>query len=144
MAVLPSTRPAGSRSGNVLCRSTSSTTMGSRMVSAYIARPLTHEEIAFASTPCAAPAASTEDELSNSTAKRRNVHVDPTVRDWFIDMSHQWRTDRRWDMQRCLCEVRRLCPAMLTESTGALLTGGNRACHQQHRSAGRLCSHPQT
>ena len=59
---------AGSGSGNVLSRKTSSTTMGSRLVSAYggqaggeqqktIARRLTHEEITHTSTPCAAPAA---------------------------------------------------------------------------------------
>ena len=52
--------------GTVLFRSTSSTTMSSRMVSAYSGRaggnpgdtidprPLTHEEIAHVSTPCAA------------------------------------------------------------------------------------------
>ena len=49
-----------------------------------IARPLTHEEIAHTSTPCAAPtapaapaAALVENEPSGSGTKRRKLHVDP-------------------------------------------------------------------
>ena len=83
-----------------------------------INRPLTHEEIAHVNTPRATEAAPVstaaalvEDEPS-STAKRRKVHVDPIARDWFLDMLDQWRRERRWDMQRCLCEVQRLCPGM--------------------------------
>ena len=72
--------------------------------------PLTHEEPAHIKTPCAAPAA--EDEPSGSASKRRKVHVDPIARDWFLDMLDQWKTERRWDMRRCLCEVQRLCPGM--------------------------------
>ena len=61
-----------------------------------IDRPLTHEELAIIKTPCAAPAAA----------------PDPIARDWFLDMLDQWRTERRWDMRRCLCEVQRLCPGV--------------------------------
>ena len=84
-----------------------------------INRPLTHEEIAHVKTPRAteaAPASTAaalvEDEPSSSTAKRRKIQVDPIARDWFLDMLDQWRRERRWDMQRCLCEVQRLCPGM--------------------------------
>ena len=84
-----------------------------------IARLLTHEEIAYTSTPCAAltapatqSAALVEDEPRSSTAKRREVHVDPTVRNWFLDLSHQWKTERQWDTQRCLCEVKWLRPGI--------------------------------
>ena len=52
------------------------------------ARPLTHEEVAFTSTPCAAlaalatPAAAlVEDEPSGSSSKRHKIHADPIVRD---------------------------------------------------------------
>ena len=38
--------------------------------------------------------------------------VDPTVRDWFLDVMDQWRTERRWIMQQCLCEARRQCSWM--------------------------------
>ena len=62
-----------------------------------IARPLTHEENAPG-------AALVEDEPSGSGTKRRKIHVDPIVRDWFLDMMDQWRTQRRWSMQRCLAE----------------------------------------
>ena len=58
-------------------------------------------------------AARVEDEPSGSTAKRRKKStLTPIYRDWFIDMSHQWRTERRWSMQQCLCQVWRLCPGM--------------------------------
>ena len=65
--------------------------------------PLTHEEIAHVKTPRATPAAPpstgalVEDEPSSSTAKRRKA---PIVRDWFLDMLDQWKTQRRWGMQR--------------------------------------------
>ena len=59
-----------------------------------IDRPLTHEEPAYISTPCAATAL-VEDEPSGSASKRRKVHVDPIVRDWFLDMLDQWKTQRR-------------------------------------------------
>ena len=79
-----------------------------------IDRPLTHEELAHIKTPCAAPSAAVvEDEPSGSGSKRRKVHVDPIARDWFLDMLDQWKTERRWDMRRCLCEVQRLCPGSL-------------------------------
>ena len=78
-----------------------------------IDRPITHEELAHIKTPCAAlSAAVVEDEPSGSGSKRRKVHVDPIARDWFLDMLDQWKTERRWDMRRCLCEVQRLCPGM--------------------------------
>ena len=78
-----------------------------------IDRPLTHEELTHIKTPCAAfSAAVVEDEPSGSGSKRRKVHVDPIARDWFLDMLDQWKTERRWDMRRCLCEVQRLCPGM--------------------------------
>ena len=84
-----------------------------------IDRPLTHEELAHVKTPRAATAASAtpaaalvEDEPSCSGSKRHKVHVDPIARDWFLDMLDQWRRERRWDMQRCLCEVQRLCPEL--------------------------------
>ena len=94
--------PAGSSAGNVLCRSTSSTIMSSPMVSAWwragetIAQPFTDEEIVYTSTPCATPAAAlVEDEPRGSTATR-----------------DQWKTERRWGMQRCLCDVWWLCPGL--------------------------------
>ena len=84
-----------------------------------IDRPLTHEELAHTKTPRAATAAPAtraaalvEDEPSGSGSKRRKVQVDPIARDWFLDMLGQWRRERRSDMQRCLCEVQRLCPGM--------------------------------
>ena len=79
-----------------------------------IDRPLTHEELAQIKTPCAAaaPVEDDQDEPSSSTSKRRKVLVDPIARDWFLDMVDQWKTERRWDMRRCLCEVQRLCPGM--------------------------------
>ena len=80
-----------------------------------IDRPLTHEELASIETPRAAAAAPVEDAPSCSTAKRRKIHVDPIARDWFLDMQEQWQTERRWDMQRCLCEVQCLCPGMFDE-----------------------------
>ena len=43
---------------------------------------------------------------------RPPAHVDPIVRDWFLDVMDRWRTVRRWGMQQCLAEVRRLCPRM--------------------------------
>ena len=76
-----------------------------------IDRPLTREELAHIKTPCAA-AAPVEDEPSGSASKRRKIHVDSIARDWFLDMVDQWKTERRWDMRRCLCEVQRLCPGM--------------------------------
>ena len=35
--------------------------------------------------------------------------MNPIARDWFLDMLDQWKTERHWDMRRCLCEVQRLC-----------------------------------
>ena len=58
------------------------------------------------------PAAPVEDEPSGSASKRRKIHVDPIARDWFLDMLDRWKTERLWDMRRCLCEVQRLCPGM--------------------------------
>ena len=113
-----------------------------------IARPLSHEEIAHVSTPAAPAAPATalvEDEPTGSGTKRRKIHVDPIVRDWFLDMMNQWRTERRWSMHHCLAEVRRLCPGCC--STGSIrtpCTAGNAAHQQQHRLARELCSHPQT
>ena len=78
-----------------------------------IDRPLTHEELAIIKTPCAAPAAAPgEDGPSSSASKRRKIHVDPIARDWFLDILDQWKTERRWDMPLCLCEVQRLCPGV--------------------------------
>ena len=74
-----------------------------------IDRPLTHEELAHVKTPAAAPV---EDGPSCSASKRRKIHVDPIAREWFLDMLDQWKTERHWDMRRCLCEVQRLCPGM--------------------------------
>ena len=34
------------------------------------------------------------------------------VRAWYLDMLDQWRTERRWGMQRCLGAVQRYCPGM--------------------------------
>ena len=62
--------------------------------------------------PATPAAALVEDKPSGSGTKRRKVQVDPFVRDWFLDMSHQWKTQRRWGMQQCLCEVQRLYSGM--------------------------------
>ena len=45
--------------------------------------------------------------VGRSAAKSRS---DPIARDWFLDLLDQWKRERRWDMQRCLCEVQRLWP----------------------------------
>ena len=71
-------------------------------------RPTAHT--GHPSHPATPAAALVEDEPSGSTAKHRKIHVDPFVRDWFLDVLDQWRTERRWSLQRCLCEVYRLCP----------------------------------
>ena len=78
------------------------------------------------STPCAPPpptpaAALVEDEPSSSTAKRGKIHVDPFVRDWFLDMSCHWRT-------RSACVRSGACaPGCSTGSTRTLPTAGNGA-----------------
>ena len=78
-----------------------------------IDRPLTHEKLAHIKTPCAAPAAApVEDEPCGSASKRRKVHVDSIARDWFLDMLDQWKTERRWDMRRCLREVPAAVPGV--------------------------------
>ena len=99
-----------------------------------IDRLLTHEELAHIKTPCAA-AAPVEDEPSGSASKRRKVHVDPIARDWFLDMLDQWKTERRWDMRRCLCEVQRLCPGVFR----TLPTAGSGARHEQRHLAEEAC-----
>ena len=108
---------------------------GWRRLRDAIVRPPTREELACTSTPSAAPtAAPIEDEPSGSTAKRRKVHVDPTVRDWFFDMSHQWKTERWWDVQSRVVRRDRCEHSFYSWKRS----------HQQHLSAGRLCCHPQT
>ena len=67
--------------------------------------PLTHKKIAHTSTPCAAPAAP-------STSAAALVE-DPIVRDWFLDMLDQRKTER--GIPRCLGEVQRLCPGLFDE-----------------------------
>ena len=77
-----------------------------------IARPLTLEEIAYTSTPDrpwapqplhslkTSPAAAQQNAAKSTFTHRARLvprHVPPV------------RTQRRWDMQLCLCEVRRLC-----------------------------------
>ena len=81
-----------------------------------IDQPLAHEETAHVKTPRAASAAPStpaaalvEDE---PTAKRRKVQVDPIVRDWFLDMLDQWKTERQQGIPRHLGEVQRLCPGL--------------------------------
>ena len=68
---------------------------------AAIARPLTHEEIAHTSTPCAPPptpdAALVEDEPSSSGTKRGKALGDPSC---------------TGGIPQCLGEVQRLCPGM--------------------------------
>ena len=114
----PPDAPVGSSTGNELCRSTSFTTVSSRMVSAYSGLVATRRPSLDRSHTKRSPtvrrgaAALVEDEPSGSGTKRRKIHVDPIVRDWFFDMSHQWETQRRWDKQYCLAEVQRLCPGM--------------------------------
>ena len=46
-----------------------------------------------------------EDEPSGSGTKRRKIHVDPIVRDWFLDVTDQWRRERRWGMALCVKEL---------------------------------------
>ena len=102
--------PAGSSCGNVLCMSTSSTTMSFRMVSACSGQAGGNRE-----TPSSdrSPARrSPSSPPCRSGTKRRKIQVDPIVRDWFLDISYQWKTQRRWGMSQCLCEVQRLCPRM--------------------------------
>ena len=63
-----------------------------------IDRPLTHEE-PHIETPRAAVAL-VEDEPCGSVSKRRKIHVYAIVRDWFLDMLNQWRTERLGEVQR--------------------------------------------
>ena len=62
-----------------------------------IVRPLTADVIGSVSTlsaaVCVAFAPSTSD------AKRRKVHVNAVMRDWFLDVYDAWKGERRWDMQ---------------------------------------------
>ena len=123
----PPDAPAGSSCGNVFSRSTSSTTVRSRMVSAYNGltggaqevpspaaqsrgdRPYQRSSPAAPATPAAALV---EDEPSSSTAKRRKVHVDPIVRDWFLRRDGPVEGTTAMDHAAVLCEVRCLCPRM--------------------------------
>ena len=77
-----------------------------------IARPLTHEGKAYVRTPAepTAPAAASRRRAQRQWYEAPQSPRRPVVRDWFLDMLDQWRTERRWGMQRCLCEVWRLCP----------------------------------
>ena len=63
---------------------------------------------------CIIPSSCVALSLDSHTAAVRSVAKStPTPScDWFLDMMEQWRTERRWNMQQCLCEVRRLCPRM--------------------------------
>ena len=89
-------------------------------------------------TPAAPAAALVEDEPSSSTAKRHKVQVDPIVRDWFISVSQQWRTERQWDM----CEVRRLCPAMFDAIDQNTPYRWKWSAPRAAPPRGRLCCHP--
>ena len=99
-----------------------------------IYRPLTHEELANIKTPCAA-AAPVEDEPNGNASKRRKTHVDSIASDWFHDMLDQWKTERQWDMQRCLCEVQRLCPGVFDGINPNTPTAGSGARHEQRHLA---------
>ena len=115
-----------------------------------------HEEIAHTSIPCAAPTAPAtpvvEDEPSdNMPAAWQNAAKStstPPCVDWFLDTSHQWKTERRWDMQRCVCEtwVRSgaCAPGCSMGSIRTLRTAGNGAHQQKRRLEGELCCQPQT
>ena len=105
-----------------------------------------HEELAHTKTrraataaPATPAAALVEDEPSGSGSKRRKVQVDPIARDWFLDMLGQWRRVRRWDMQRCLCEVQRLCPGMFDPNSLPLETkyGTSRDARQENFAVAR-------
>ena len=63
-----------------------------------IDRPLTHEELAHTKTPRVAPATPAAALVEDERASKRR--------------KDQWKTERRWDMRRCLCEVQRLCPGV--------------------------------
>ena len=110
-----------------------------------IARLLTHEEIAYVSTPYAAPgtaaAALVEDEPSGSTAKRqkrpRRSHRARLV------PRHVPLVEDRAAMGHAAL-LGSCAPRCSTGSTQTLFTAGNEAHQQKHRLAGELCCHPQT
>ena len=118
--------PACSSAGNVLCRSTSSTTMSFRMVSASSGwaggdqdRPSSDSHTRRSPTSALPvpprqprPLHSLKTSLAAARQNATKVHVDPIVSDWFLVVPHQWKTERRWDMQHCLTGVWRLRPGM--------------------------------
>ena len=144
--------PAGSSSGNLLCRSTSSTAMRSRMASAYCvradgnqerpsARPVSHEDIAHVSTPCAAlaaPAAAlVEDKTSGSGTKRLKNPRRP----------HRARLGgQNGDGAAVLVRGLALVPRDVDGINPNTAYRQKRSAHQQHRSAScnassrRICS----
>ena len=79
---------------------------------------------------------------SSSKAKRSKVQVDPIVRESFLDMLDQWRTERRWARSGACARSSGCAPGCSTGSTRTLPTAGNGAGHQKHRSAGKVCLSP--
>ena len=140
-------RHSFSSSGNVRCRSTSCTSMSSRMVCAHraglvatretIAQPLTHDEIA---SPALLVPPWPLHSLKMSPAAE--IQADPIVRDWFLDVGPVEDTTT---MGHAAVLVRDL--ALLsrcsTGSTGTLPTAGQGARHEQRRPPARLSCHPQ-
>ena len=102
------------------CRSTSSTTMISCMVSAYSGRvggnhetpSLDRSHTRRLATPALPVLPSPPHPLQRQRHEAPQIHADPIVRDWFLDKPDQWRSERRRATQRYLSEVQRLCPEM--------------------------------
>ena len=94
-----------------------------------IDRPLTHEEIAHTSTPCATPQRGKTPQNPRRPLRARLVprHVLP----------HGAHRSAWVRSGACVLGCSR-------GSTRTLLTTGKAARHEQHRSAGELCCHPQT
>ena len=107
-------------------------------------RPLTHEEIAHTSTPCAllpptAAAALVENEPSGSAARRRKIHVDPFVRDWFLDVMSDVLHAEGLDVRLCLSWVKGLLRGMrLSYKKLAKCVKELHCTEQQHANKHRL------
>ena len=102
--------PAGSSSGNVLFRSTSSTTMSSRMVSACSAWPglaaHTRDDRPRQNSSCHPGRPGRPTHSSRYTRRRRAQQQryeapQNSRRPWVFDISCHWRTERQWSIPQC-------------------------------------------
>ena len=141
--------------GNVLFRSTSSTTMSARMVSAYRSRvgsnqetPSPHRSLRRRSpTSTLRPPQPLHSSKTNRAAAVRSAARSTSTPSCATGSSTCWTSGRHNDdgARSSACAKSSACaPGCSTGSTRTLPTAGNGAHQQKHRSAGRLCCHPQT